>query len=141
MRTFLSYVLSEETQYWLFEAPTPGAQLFHKDVGLPQGVASPKAGMALSYGPHAKNAARDEGLTRVPAILPNQYQVIEMEVLRGTPLKWVLRMPMKDDPYRDLVLVVQADGFVRTIWTNDKHDTHKTLKKGVYTHPSDFVAR
>jgi hypothetical protein len=139
MKTFLG-LLTEEARYYLFEAPAPpGAQLFHKDIGFPSvDNIGPQPGMALSYGPHSKNAARDENLTRLPAQLPREFTIIEIEMYQGRPSKWVLRTPMRDDNYRDLVLVVGKDGFVVTLWTNDKRDLHKTLKKHLYTHPKEY---
>jgi len=144
MQTFLEHVvtlLTEEQRYYLFEAPPPpGAQLFHKDIGLPPQAIPPDRGLRLNYGSHAKQAARDDGLTRLPAALPATFQVIEVEMLHGAPTKWVVRMAHPDEQYRDLVLVVQRDGFVRTVWTNDKNDSHKTLKRNIYTHPKNYVA-
>jgi hypothetical protein len=121
------------------EGPAPaGAQLFHKDIGIPTGVSGPPAGLRLTYSSHAKRAALDDRLTRVPATLPAIFTVIEVEVVNKRPTKWVVRIPAAPNEQRDLILVVQPDGFVRTIWTNDKNDTHKTLKRWLYTPPGQY---
>jgi hypothetical protein len=117
----------------------PGAQLFHKDIGIPATLAGPRPGLRLNYSNHAKRAALDDGLKSVPASLPAQFTVIEVESLRGQPLKWVVRME-RENTTRDLVLVVQPDGFVRTVWTNERNDAHKTLKRHLYTPPQQFRA-
>lgn len=113
----------------------PGALLYHKDIGIPAGIVGPPVSMRLQYGNHARQAALDDGLRAAPRYVPSGYQLIEVEVTGGRPTKWVIRFPLANDT-RDLVLVVTADGFVKTLWTNDRNDTHKTLKTWLYTKPN-----
>lgn len=125
----------------LCEAPAPpGAQLFHKDIGIPQAVSGPRPGLRLTYGSHAKRAAYDDGLKRVPLTVPAVYTLIEVETVRGQVTKWVIRIPAAPGEDRDLIIVCQPDGFVRTVWTNHKDDSHKTLRRDLYTNPKFYRA-
>jgi len=111
--------------------------LFHKDIGIPSDLARPKVDMPLRYSQHAKSEALKEGITTMPFFqLPVAHTVIETEVLQGQVTKWVVRLPLDDE--WDVVLVVQPDGFVRTLWLNAHDDTHRTLKVWMYTRPSSL---
>lgn len=114
-------------------------QTFHRDIGIPAPLAGALPHPFLRYGTHAINAARDERLTSLPRALPSQLTIIEVEATNGRASKWVIRFASKV-PGRDLVLVVLADGFVKTVWCNDTHDTHNTLDRSRYTHPGAFRA-
>lgn len=139
MVTFGEYL--REALMWdtlLGEASMPGALLFHKDLGIPAPLKSgPPAGMRLTYSNHAKQAAMDDRLTSVPAVVPSSYTLIEVESMNGRASKWVIRFDWKD-PTRDLILVIMADGFVKTVWTNAKNDSHKTLKRHLYATPAQY---
>ena len=114
-------------------------QLFHKDIGIPPSLLKPLAGVRLTYGHHAKRAADDDGIEQLPGHIPAEYTTIEVESIEGRATKWVLRFPLAHTK-RDLVIVVMADGFVKTVWTNARDDKHSTLKKWLYTPPSQFRA-
>lgn len=127
--------------YLLMEAPSPpGAQLFHKDIGIPPVLLKPLAGMTVNYSNHAKRAALDDGLTAAPKRIPSSYTVFEVESLNGRATKWGIRFPIPDGSGDDLCMIVQPDGFVRTVWVNHSGDGHKTLKKWLYTPPQQFKA-
>lgn len=139
MKRFIQFIKEDydKTCETLTEAPAPvGAQLFHKDIGIPAHVAGPRAGLRLNYSSHAKRAALDDGITRAPAVLPATVTVIEVEVVAGRVTKWVVRFPDANAPGKDLVMAVQPDGLVRTVWHNSSTDTHKTLKRWLYTQPN-----
>lgn len=147
MVTFLDF-LSEEIQYFLEAAPA-GAQLFNAGTGIPEALqAGPPAGLRLQYNQHAREAiVFDEKLTKIPQVVPGIFTLIEVEAVRGRPTKWVIRVPIDETPrtsklqpgvVRDLALVIQADGIVRTGWTNARNDVHRTLDRSKYTRPQDF---
>jgi predicted FMN-binding regulatory protein PaiB len=107
-------------------------KLYHKDVYLPQaalGAVNP--GLRLRYGRHAIYAFADEGLkaSELPATLLD-FQLVEAELDAHGVTKTVVRIPWNST--NDLVLVVQPDGFVRTVWFNEKTDTHRTLNTSRY---------
>ena len=106
--------------------------LFHKDIGIPTFLSVPQTGMSLKYGTHSVQALRDDGVTP-PTKLP-AYTLIETEWTDGKVSKWVVRFKYNDRD--DLVLALQPDGFVRTAWVNKSNDTHRTLDRRKYAHPS-----
>ena len=112
-------------------------QLFHKDIGLPAGLAMPYAGLTLRYGFHAQDRQAEKiHDAALPKTLPNGFTVIEAESVRGKATKWVVRFPF--NAVDDLVLVVTADGFVKTLWTNKKSDLHKSLNRSAYLKPQQW---
>lgn len=109
------------------------SQTFHRDIsGIPAGVSRPLPGMRLRYSRHAleQSDARHLKLDHLPVTLPYTFEVVEAQVWRGEVLKWLVRLPYND--VRDLCLVLNPTGYVRTLWTNDKMDNHATLQKGRY---------
>ena len=125
----------------------PEPKTYHKDIGFPEELmTAPPMGLWLCYTPHAKRAVREEGVmpADLPARLPGDLEVIEVEVQGGYIQKWVLRIPnwktlVQWDNTRadyDLVLAVLLDGTVKTVWLNAKGDTHRTLQRHRYTAPS-----
>lgn len=137
MRGFLQFLREAMAQNMFRDLATPPPMplLYHKDVGLPKTFTKPLPGLRLIYGNHAKQAMADEATyVPLPAALPAEFRIIEVEIMQKQVLKWVLRVPTATE--RDLVMVVQPDGFVRTVWSNDKNDTHKTLKRHLYARPN-----
>jgi hypothetical protein len=108
-------------------------QVFHKDLGIPPVLLRDTPRKVLRYSRHALKAAQDEGLasTSLPSRLPENVTIIEVEADSLTPTKWVYRFPLTGTA-RDLVLVVTVDGFVKTLWTNDVNDSHRTLDTSKY---------
>lgn len=110
--------------------------LFHESLGFPPGLRMPAPGLRLQYGPHARAAAGKDGRARfLPFELPFGARVVEAETECEVVVKWVVRMAMPYDPDYDLILVIQPNGFVRTVWQNRWDDTHQTLDAGRYTAP------
>ncbi len=102
---------------------------FHKDIGLPKDMRLPVAGLPLTYSLHATTRAREKYIP-LPVTLP-MCEVVEVTYEAGNLTKWVVRVA-KHVRGLDLVMVVQPDGFVRTVWTNAHFDTHTTLDKSKY---------
>jgi hypothetical protein len=128
---------------FLVEAPAPGELVFHKDVGIPpQLAAGPPSGLKLLYSAHARQEALKDGLKAAPSRMPAIFTLIEVAINKQNAIvKWVVRLPMVDLPNDDLVLVVQPDGLVRTLWLNNKFDTHRTLRTNLYAKPAAYRLR
>ncbi len=108
--------------------------LYHFEIGFPVVNLSGLQSIGLQYGRHAIGRADAYGLHQLPVCLPNDYQLIELELIEGAIVKLVVRLPY--DKTRDIVLALNPNGFVRTLWTNDTTDSHKTLDKSRYTQPA-----
>lgn len=109
--------------------------LYHKDVFAPEKYFRSPGVVRLHYGHHAKAAAVDDRFGNLsqylrPYVDIDEAEVVEVEVTDGAVTKRVLRIPVKDD--LALVMVVMANGFVRTVWGNLATDTHKSLDRGRY---------
>lgn len=116
-------------------------RLYHKDIGFPKDAQLPRGFSPVlrpRYGPHARQAAQDDRYG--PFTLPNAVDIqkgdlIEIATVGNTVTKMVVRFPYNDK--LDLVMVIQpADGFVRTVWGNEKGDTHKSLNRSKYVDPN-----
>ncbi len=121
---------------------TPSAErLYHKDIGFPKGANLPDGFspvIRLRYGPHAMKAADDDryGRLNLPAVIDiRKGELFEIGVTGNTVTKMAVRMPY--DNKIDLILVFgPRDGFVRTVWANEKGDKHKTLDRAKYVDPN-----
>lgn len=105
--------------------------LYHYKIGLPK--LRLKGMLKLHYSAHAKRAACNDryGYIQLPTCLNiGNELLIELEVLNNAVAKLVFRVPYSNA--YDLCIVVQPDGFVRTVWLNSIHDTHKTLNAQKY---------
>lgn len=119
------------------------SNLFHADVYLPAWLAAARYTGKLRYSAHARNEAVSDKYGRIelpPALNQAGGRLIEVEAVDGPngPLtvasKIVWRQPL--DVERDLVLVVMlADGFVRTVWVNLNDDAHRSLNTARYVQP------
>lgn len=114
-------------------------RLFHSEIYVPTGLKPLQYTGELRYSRHAREEASSDkyGLIDLPGrVDAERAQLIEVEARDG-PLgkgsvvtKQVWRQPL--DAGRDIVLVVQPDGFVRTVWVNLRSDTHKSLNRSRY---------
>lgn len=115
-------------------------RLYHKDIGFPEDVKMPTGFspvLKLRYSSHARDEAASDrygNLELPPVVDLRKGQVVEISVVGNTVVKMVVRFPYDDK--KDLVLVIQpADGFVRTVWANEKNDQHKSLNRNKYVDP------
>jgi len=110
-------------------------RLFHPDVFMPK-LRLPNKEMPLRYGRHALEAAENDrygNLTEFlpPTVNPSECKVVEVEFTGLRMTKLVLRKVLGTG--LDLVLVMlPADGFVKTVWANETGDLHKTLNQAKY---------
>lgn len=110
--------------------------LYHEKVYMPRHARESKR-YALTYSAHALAEASSDmhGTITLPDTLDTTEAVlIEAEVINVghvRVLKRVYRLPHDDS--NDIVLVVQPDGLVRTVWLNRKNDRHATLDRSRYS--------
>lgn len=114
--------------------------LYHKDIGFPEDINLP-AGfdpvMTLRYSNHAQQEAQKDiygDIKLPPRVDVRRGQTIEIAVSGTLVTKMVIRFPYDDT--RDITMVIQPeDGFVRTVWLNDKTDQHTSLNRAKYADP------
>lgn len=104
--------------------------LFHKDVYAPPMIFKSPGVLALHYSRHALLAAKNDrygDLTPllVPEIDLAKAEIVEVELVNGVVAKRVVRVHATENLV--LVLAVNADGFVRTVWGNLHRDKHASL--------------
>lgn len=107
--------------------------LYHRDVFMPDVARRLRFAVMLKYSNHARHAAKDDkrGKVNLPRVLDSrEATLIEAEVVNGRVVKLVYRMAHDDKT--DVSLVVLPDGFVKTVWLNEKNDHHKTLNTSRY---------
>jgi hypothetical protein len=110
--------------------------LYHVEIGLPKWFKSPVGVVTPKYGNHSRFEAQCDryGHIDLPRTLDlGKMRVIEVEVLNGRVTKILFRGSL--DATRDLCIVLDSTGFVRTCWVNLKTDTHRTLDRSKYTKP------
>jgi len=109
--------------------------LFHKDVFMPPSAKSPVYVGKLMYSHHAIKEAQSDrygSMTLPETFDPEAAELIESELSDDgtTVLKQVWRQAL--DENRDLVLVLTPTGRVKTVWINQRRDTHHTLQVNKY---------
>lgn len=109
--------------------------LFHKDVGMPRSVATPIYTGVLRYGHHARAEAKKDryGEIKLPEKINFDVAVLieaEYDSDLERCVKQVWRQPL--DERRDIVIVINPDGFVKTVWINLRSDKHRTLRRENY---------
>lgn len=106
--------------------------LYHYKIGLPK--LRLRGLLKLKYGPHALRAAQNDryGAIKLPLSLDIAKELlVEIEVLNNAVQKLVYRIPYSNS--HDICIVVQPNGFVRTVWLNSRHDMHVTLDTRKYS--------
>lgn len=110
--------------------------LYHCEVGFPRWFKAPTNTIRPRYGNHARFEAKVDlyGHIDLPKTLDlSKMKVIEIGVEDGRVAKILFRGPL--DSTRDLCIVIQSDGVVRTVWVNLKTDKHRTLDRTKYCIP------
>ena len=82
------------------------------------------------YSKHAVDASKSDryGLINLPNRVEfNGKNIFEIELNNEKIEKYGIRISYNEK--LDLILIANPDGFIRTVWFNDKTDTHKTLRK------------
>ena len=107
--------------------------LYHKDVFLPAPARALRFAVLLKYSAHARMAAMSDryGQIELPRVFnSDNAELVEAEVEKGKVQKMVYRQPYNEE--NDLVIVLNPDGFVRTVWLNQSDDSHRTLDTEKY---------
>lgn len=115
--------------------------LYHIDLGFPAGSNLPVGGYEIHYTRHALTEAHNDkyGQFVLPEfVVLDGSETFELEVVGGSSVKAVVRV--RYDERMDLCLVLvpgSAPGHAvcKTVWLNERTDTHKTIKYGRYTRP------
>lgn len=109
--------------------------LFHAEIFVPVRLQKPIFEGRLRYSKHALQESKKDkfGAMALPEFFEaSEAKLIEVELSDDCEavLKQVWRQKL--DETRDLVLAVNPDGFVRTVWINLRTDRHRTLDSGRY---------
>lgn len=106
--------------------------IYHRDVYLPPQYALRVWDGRLEYSQHAVDEAQSDryGKVNLPTEIPGWFKLIESYVEGGVVVKQLWRGRV--DTKRDLILVVLADGVVKTAWVNLRTDKHGTLHREKY---------
>jgi hypothetical protein len=120
----------------------PNEVLYHYELGFPKEVRFPKGftyNLNLKYGAHARKEALQDRYADLSKGLPTSIdirkgKIIEIGVVGNTITKVVIRFSYNEKI--DIIIVFSThDGFVRTVWANEKNDHHKTLDATKYSKP------
>lgn len=111
------------------------AKLYHREVFAPQSLFKSPGVVSLTYSHHARNAAVDDRYRDLTPYLSryidlDECEIVEVETVNGRITKRVVRCPI--DSELTMVLVIGADGYVRTVWGNLNSDQHASLHRGRY---------
>lgn len=112
--------------------------LYHKEVFAPQRLFHSPGVLKLRYSVHAQNAAKNDRYGDLTPYLMQELnfddvELVEVEVIDGAIVKRVVRTAITST--LSLVLVVQSDGLVRTVWGNLNKDKHNTLRTADFVKP------
>lgn len=111
--------------------------LFHSEIRLPDGFVAPTARVRLLWTKHADRARRDDRYGMIPrfetATLGN-LRVIEVGMENGRIAKILFRGQMNADLDVCMVLMptTRTSWTVKTVWINERNDSHKTLDRSKY---------
>jgi hypothetical protein len=109
--------------------------LYHRETGFPGHFQAPDGKFTLAYREHARRAAAGDefgDLTpHLPATLDTaKARLVEVETTGRKLTKLLYRLPL--DPRHDLVLAVNPDWSVRTVWSNARCVRHHSLRSRRY---------
>ena len=107
--------------------------LYHFSIGFPENVIKISGIFKLIFTYHAIKASGNDryGKIQLPTVLNvDSALLVEMEVVDGIMIKGVYRVPY--DNQCDLIIVMLANGKVKTVWLNYNSDKHYTLDKSKY---------
>lgn len=120
-------------------------ELYHRDLGFPPEVSLPSGDFRLVYSKHANRAAKDR--MGFAGFLPKHLtidptSIFEIQIIEDKVAKFGFRVNFDRD--YDLIFIVEIQsclsgdiGYVKTVWTNNKNDIHKTLDTRKYRRKPD----
>lgn len=122
-----------------------GLWLYHYKLGIPLNISKPCYKGRLKFGTHALEESNADryGVMKLPERFDGVGLLIEVGCkdknwyLPENIVKQVWRYKYNDK--LDAVIVLQPDGFVRTVWFNERNDSHKTLDKSKYVNYNNDI--
>lgn len=108
--------------------------LYHVEIGLPRDFVAPSGVIQPVYGKHAQAAACTDryGQMVLPKLLPlDNGRIIEVGYREGRCSKILFRFKYNFDLDICIVLI-PGTWFVKTVWFNERGDTHRTLDRSRY---------
>ena len=110
--------------------------LYHRDVNLPPQLKKLKKQIIpdLAYSYHAQNQAYNKGIILPDKLEYSGHNIIEAEIIDSIVYKLVVRVEYEHNSDYDICLVIINNNgiLIKTLWLNNKTDTHKTLDKSNY---------
>lgn len=111
--------------------------LYHKLIGFPPTlIINSEYKILVKYTQHAKNEANHDryGDITLPKLIKfKKEDIIEVETSDNIIVdKVLIRIPY-NEKYDICLAILLGLGLVKTLWLNDKNDSHKTLDKNKYT--------
>lgn len=109
--------------------------LYHVQKGIPESVVKnlPARVSELRYSFHAQQARFNDRYGQLPEVheIAADAQIIEVEAYNDQPVKAVYRQSYNEKI--DICIVVLLDSkLVKTVWANEKNDTHRTINLSKY---------
>jgi hypothetical protein len=120
----------------VFTVTSNRPSLYHKDVYAPAVLFRSPGVLRVRYSYHAQEAARDDRYGDLSRYLTpyrdfDDAEIVEVELDRdGQIAKRLARFNITDELV--LVMAVNADGYVKTVWCNRYADRHATLDRRKY---------
>lgn len=118
---------------------------FHVEVGFPKLLILPAGTHALQYSRHAIEQAKSDKYGDCSAGLPQLLNFSKVVIFEVESENRVLKKIVCRTAYNldlDLILAISTEDsrnfVVKTVWLNDKSDTHSTLKADVYNSPESY---
>lgn len=110
--------------------------LYHADIRLPDGFRLPDQRVTLEWSRHAEQARTNDRYGIIPrfeSIPLSRFSVVEVGVEGRKVEKVVVRGHWTETLDVVFVLIPTArDWFVKTVWVNERNDTHGTLDRSRY---------
>lgn len=110
--------------------------LYHKLIGFPSTlIINSDYKILVTYTQHAKNEAKKDryGDIVLPQLVKfKKEDIIEIETSDNIIVDKVLIRIQYDEKYDICLAILLGIGLVKTLWLNDKKDSHKTLDKNKY---------
>jgi hypothetical protein len=111
--------------------------LYHADIRLPEGFRLPARIVGLHWTRHAESARLDDRYGRIPKFghIDLRFKEVIEVGLTGRKVEKVVVRGSLDETF-DIVYVLIPNGHapwtVKTVWINEKTDTHSTLDRSRY---------
>lgn len=109
--------------------------LYHVDIRLPEGMKRFTGRAPLAWSRHADRARRDDRYGEIPkyrTITFDNLDVIEIGMEGDKLVKVLFRGHFSETLDLCIVVMPGLPWLVKTVWLNEKNDTHKTLDRSKY---------